>query len=158
MSEDFIKKLCINLNKNESLYEKNLNILRFQFFRKSRLLKVILRALESLNDEEENYIKDTITKILGIQVNIEILCYRDMKGISLEDISSKYWLEAVGDVIKKNPLSKTILCSNNKRIEGDKIIVNSSSEALINHLKNKRIEDEISNHIDDIFNNLPQFF
>ena len=152
MSEDFIKKLCINLNKNESLYEKNLNILRFQFFRKSKLLKVILRALESLNDEEEEYIKDTITKILGIQVNIEILCYRDMKGISLEDISGKYWLEAVGDVIKKNPLSKSILCSKNKRVEGDKIIINSSSEALINHLKNKRIEEEVSNHIDDVFN------
>ena len=55
MSEDFIKGLYLNLNKKESLYEKGLKILRFQFFRKSNLLKVILRALETLNEDEEDY-------------------------------------------------------------------------------------------------------
>ena len=117
MSEEFIKGLYVNLNKKESLYEKGLKILRFQFFRKSNLLKVILRTLEVLNEDEEDYFKNTVKKALGVDVNVELLCYKDVRDASIEEISSKYWMDVVGEVIKKNPLVKDILCSKNRKIE-----------------------------------------
>ena len=130
MSEEFIKGLYVNLNKKESLYEKGLKILRFQFFRKSNLLKVILRTLEVLNEDEE------------------LLCYKDVRDASIEEISSKYWMDVVGEVIKKNPLVKDILCSKNRKIEKNKIVISYGCEALINHIRKKYIEEEISSHID----------
>ena len=152
MSEDFIKGLYLNLNKKESLYEKGLKILRFQFFRKSNLLKVILRALETLNEDEEDYFKNTVKKTLGVDVNVEILCYKDVRDTSVEEIANKYWMEVIGEVLRKNPLVKDILCSKNKKVEENKIIINYGCQALINHIRNKHIEEEISSHIDDIFN------
>ncbi len=152
MSEDFIKGLYLNLNKKESLYEKGLKILRFQFFRKSNLLKVILRALETLNEDEEDYFKNTIKKALGVDVNVEILCYKDVRDTSVEEIANKYWMEVIGEVLRKNPLVKDILCSKNKKVEENKIIISYGCQALINHIKNQHIEEEISSHIDDIFN------
>ena len=122
MSEEFIKGLYVNLNKKESLYEKGLKILRFQFFRKSNLLKVILRTLEVLNEDEEDYFKNTVKKALGVDVNVELLCYKDVRDASIEEISSKYWMDVVGEVIKKNPLVKDILCSKNRKIEKNKIV------------------------------------
>ena len=152
MSEDFVKGLYLNLNKKESLYEKGLKILRFQFFRKSNLLKVILRALETLNEDEEDYFKNTIKKALGVDVNVEILCYKDVRDTSVEEIANKYWMEVIGEVLRKNPLVKDILCSKNKKVEENKIIISYGCKALINHIKNQHIEEEISSHIDDIFN------
>lgn len=152
MSEEFIKGLYVNLNKKESLYEKGLKILRFQFFRKSNLLKVILRTLEVLNEDEEDYFKNTVKKALGVDVNVELLCYKDVRDASIEEISSKYWMDVVGEVIKKNPLVKDILCSKNRKIEKNKIVISYGCEALINHIRKKYIEEEISSHIDDIFN------
>lgn len=152
MSEDFIKGLYLNLNKKESLYEKGLKILRFQFFRKSNLFKVILRALETLNEDEEDYFKNTVKKALGVDVNVEILCYKDVRDTSVEEIANKYWMEVIGEVLRKNPLAKEILCSKNKKVEENKIIINYGCQALINHIRNKHIEEEISSHIDDIFN------
>lgn len=152
MSEDFVKGLYLNLNKKESLYEKGLKILRFQFFRKSNLLKVILRALETLNEDEEDYFKNTVKKALGVDVNVEILCYKDVRDTSVEEIANRYWMEVIGEVLRKNPLVKDILCSKNKKVEENKIIINYGCQALINHIKNQHIEEEISSHIDDIFN------
>ena len=152
MSEDFVKGLYLNLNKKESLYEKGLKILRFQFFRKSNLLKVILRALETLNEDEEDYFKNTVKKALGVDVNVEILCYKDVRDTSVEEIANRYWMEVIGEVLRKNPLAKDILCSKNKKVEENKIIINYGCQALINHIRNKHIEEEISSHIDDIFN------
>ncbi len=152
MSEDFVKALYVNLNKKESLYEKGLKILRFQFFRKSNLLKVILRTLEVLNEDEEDYFKNTVKKALGVDVNVELLCYKDVRDASIEEISSKYWMDVIGEVIKKNPLAKDILCSKNRKIEKNKIVISYGCEALINHIRKKHIEEEISSHIDDIFN------
>ena len=57
MSNEFVKQLLKEINRNEALENKEIKITRFQFFRKSNLLKVVIRALEHLNNEEEEFIK-----------------------------------------------------------------------------------------------------
>ena len=41
MSEDVLKKLTLEINKHESLEDKELRIIKFQFLRKSMILKVV---------------------------------------------------------------------------------------------------------------------
>ncbi|MGG7175990.1 PolC-type DNA polymerase III [Clostridium paraputrificum] len=151
MSEDFIKKLNTQLNKNEALEDKEVRLARFQFFRKSNLLKVVIRAKETLNEDEESFVKKLIMKNLGLNIDINILCYKDVVGISAEDIINKYWLEVVGDIVRKIPLSREVLFSDYKCIKDNKIVIRYGGEALINHLKRKDIENLISAQISDVF-------
>ena len=62
MSEDVLKKLTLEINKHESLEDKDLKIIKFQFLKKSNILKVVLRGKEKLAIEEEQLIKNIICK------------------------------------------------------------------------------------------------
>lgn len=152
MGEDLIKKLKKELTSNESLEDKEVRLVRFQFYKKSNLLKIIVRACENLSDEDEQHIKNVVLKNIQINVNVEVLCYLDIKGASKEDIISKYWLEVVGDITRKFPLAKEVLSSEHREIINDKrILIKYGSEALIKHLKKKDIEKIISKQIQDLF-------
>jgi len=152
LSTEFIKKLRIELKKNESLDDKELKLIRFQFLKKSNLLKIIVRAQESLIEEEETFIKNTVLKELGLNIDVEILCYMDICNLSTEDIVNKYWLDITQDIARKNPLAKEILNSKHKKIINNKVTIGCGSEALVKHLKTKKVEEKISEKIEDIFN------
>ena len=72
LSNEFVKQLLKEINRNEALENKEIKITRFQFFRKSNLLKVVIRALEHLNNEEEEFIKKIISKNLGLNIDIQV--------------------------------------------------------------------------------------
>ena len=83
MSEDVLKKLTLEINKHESLEHKELRIIKFQFLRKSMILKVVLRGKEKLAIEEEQLIKNIIRKTLMLKVVVEIIFYREASNITL---------------------------------------------------------------------------
>ena len=152
MSNAFLKKVTTEINKEESILDKEVEIIRFQFFKKSNILKVIIKANETINDQEEEIIKKAIIDNLEIDVEINILCYIRTRNVTIQDIVSKYWLEIIGEVVRKHPLSKGILMSKEKEIVGNKIILKYHLEAIINHLKLKHIDDIIKEQIEDLFN------
>ena len=151
MSEDFLKKLKTDLYKNEAIEDKELELIRFQFYRKSNILKVITRANENLNNEEEEFVKKTMRRHLGLNIPIDIICYKHVVGTSLQDIIDKYWMNVVGDILRKVPIGREVLITEHKKVEGNTIIISYGAEALINHLKNKDIEKQIAHQIHDIF-------
>ena len=63
MSE-FIKSLSKEIRKNEMFEDKNIQLLRFQFFKKSDTLKIVLRSIDPLNSSEEEELKSLILKKL----------------------------------------------------------------------------------------------
>ena len=89
MSEDALKLIKKEINKNESLEDKGINIIKFQFLKKSNLLKVVLRGKDGLNNQEEDEVKRAIKKTLGIDINIEVLFYRDISNLTLNEIVEK---------------------------------------------------------------------
>ena len=89
MSE-FIKSLSKEIRKNEMLEDKNIQLLRFQFFKKSDTLKIVLRSIDPLNTSEEEELKSIILKNLGMDINIEILCYRDVTNCTVEEIGTEH--------------------------------------------------------------------
>ncbi|MDQ0148948.1 PolC-type DNA polymerase III [Eubacterium multiforme] len=151
MSEEFIKRLNKEINKKENLEDKEIKLNRFQFYKKSNVLKVILKCKESLTESEEEFLKKLIVKNLGMNINVELLVYKDVEGASIKDILEKYWSDVVLNIVKKNPLSKNVLYSKHKDIDKDVIIIRYGSEAIVKHLKNKDIERKVSARIHDIF-------
>ena len=93
MGQEFIKVLKKEINNNEDLEDKEIQILRFQFYKKSQTLKIILKAVETLNQQDEEALKKIVIKSLGFDVNIEILCYKDVNNIGLEDRSEEHTSE-----------------------------------------------------------------
>ena len=84
LSEDILKKIIIEINKTESIYDKEIKIIRFQFLRKSNLLKVVLRGKEYLLKDEEKLVKKAIKNVLRLNVDIDIIFYKDVSNITLE--------------------------------------------------------------------------
>ena len=151
MSEEFIKKLNKEITKNENLEDKEIKLNRFQFYKKSNILKVVLKCKESLVEEEEKWLVELVKRNLGFNINVELLVYKDVEGASATDIVNKYWSNVVLNIVKKNPLSKNVLYSKHKIIDEDIITIKYGSEAIINHLKKKDIERKVSAQINDIF-------
>ena len=152
MSEEFIKNINKEIKKNDTLEEKEIKLSRFQFYKKSNILKVVIKSKHDLSNREEDWIKGLITKNLGININIELLIYKDVDDATAYEIIKKYWSDVVLDIVKKNPLSKNVLYSKNKEVvDNNTIIIRYGSEAIINHLKKKDIEKKVSYQIRDIF-------
>ena len=151
MSNVFLKTVLKEIKKKESLYNKEISIARFQFFRKSNHLKVVLKASDNINNEEEDYIKRVILNNLNIKVDISILCYINMNHVKEEEIINKYWTTLAGGIIKNNPLAKPVLINGKKELINNKIIISYGEEAIIKHLNKKSIGDKISKSIYDIF-------
>ena len=151
MSEDILKKITLEINKHESLEDKELKIIRFQLLKKSNILKVILRGKERLAIEEEELIKKIICKTLMIRITIEILFYKDASNISLEEVVESHWLECISDTIKKTPLCKTLLLSSKRVVEGNKVIVLNGYDKVTEHLKSKYGDKSIEGSIEAIF-------
>lgn len=151
MSEEFIKKINKEINKNDELEDKSIELSRFQFFRKSNILKVIMKCKYDLNPSEEEWIKKLIATNLGLNITVELLIYKDVKDASIDDILTKYWSDVVLDIVRKNPLSKNVLYSKHKDVKEDTVTIRYGSEAIINHLKKKDIEKKVASQIHDIF-------
>jgi len=152
LGQEFIKILKKEINNDEALEDKEIQILRFQFYKKSQTLKIILKAVETLNQQDEEALKKIVIKSLGFDVNIEILCYKDVNNIGLEDIIGREWSNVVEEIARKVPLCRPILYSTNKQIDGKTINIYSGNETLINHAINKKITSLIESSINDIFN------
>ncbi|SFC73723.1 PolC-type DNA polymerase III [Clostridium uliginosum] len=152
MSQEFIQKLTKEINKNESLEDKQIQLLRFQFYKRSGILKVILKSMESLNSQEEEKLKRLIIKNLGFDINIELLCYKDVTNVSLEEINEKHWFNVAEEIAKKFPLCRPMLYSQNRKIENNMINIYSGNQTLLNHVLNKKINLLLATNINDIFN------
>ena len=151
MSDDIIKKLTLEINKHESLEDKELKIIKFQLLRKSMILKVILRGKEKLAHEEEELIKKIICKTLMIRITVEIVFYRDASDITLDEVIQNHWIECISDTMKKTPLCKTLLLNCRKEVNDNKVSVFNGYDKLTQHLKSKNGEKDLENTVEAMF-------
>lgn len=139
------------INNNDILEDKEIQLLRFQFYKRSQILKIVLKSRENLNSSEEEELKKIIIKNLGFDLNIEFLCYKDVTNASLDEIINNYWSNVVEEIARKFPLCRGILYSKNKEINGKTINIYSGNQTLIKHTMSKKINLLIESAIKDIF-------
>lgn len=151
MSDDIIKKLTLEINKQESLEDKEIKIIKFQLLRKSMILKVVLRGKENLALEEEELIKKIICKTLMIRITVEIVFYRDASDIKLDEVIQNHWIECISETIKKTPLCKSLLLNCKKEVNENKIFVFNGYDKLTEHLKAKGGEKSLEDAVKTIF-------
>ena len=151
MSENALKLIKKEINKDDALEDKEINIIRFQFLRKSNVLKVVLRGKDGLNSEEEDKVIRAIKNTLNIDINIEVLFYRDISSLSLEEVVEKHWIEVIGNILKTVPLAKSVLTKGCKKVDGNNIIISSGYDKINEHLNSRGIPNQISLNIESVF-------
>lgn len=151
MKDDIIKKITLEINKVEALEEKELKIIKFQFLRKSNILKVVIRGKSSLNVQEEQQIRTIVSRVLLLKLEIEILFYRDASDITLNEIVENHWIECISNTIKRTPLCRPVLLNCKKTVQNNSIIILNGYEKLTDHLKSKEGPKEIETNIENIF-------
>lgn len=151
MSKEFLKKVKAEIYKEESISDKEVQIIRFQFFKKSNILKVIIKSNEAISNSEEEIIKKSILNNLKLSIEINILCYIRTKNTTIEEVATKYWLEVISDIALKHPLAKGVLMCQHREVKDNKIIISYPLEAIINHIKIKAIDEAIKSQIEDLF-------
>ena len=152
LSNEFLKALKKDILNNEMLEDKDIQILRFQFFKKTQILKIVIKSYYGLNNIEEDEFKRIVLKNLGFNVEIEILCYRDVSNVKIEEIIGEHWSTAVEEVARKFPLCRALLYSDNRKLKDKTIYISSPVQALIKHAKNKKVGEFLEGAINDIFN------
>nr|WP_125153735.1 PolC-type DNA polymerase III [Clostridium rectalis] len=150
MSIDLAKVLKNDCAEASELFQ-GIKILRIQYLKKSNKLKIVIKAFKPIKKDTEEKIKTLLLKRLISFTDVEIICYKDISNISLEDVCEKYWFELVHGVINYIPLSKECLLSSIRKIEDNILFLSYGNNFLYNILKNKKIEKTISSVLKDMF-------
>ncbi|MEG0296015.1 MAG: PolC-type DNA polymerase III [Clostridium sp.] len=151
MSNDILKLITLEINKNEALYDKGVKIQKFQYLKKSNVLKALLKGTELLTQEEEEEIRKVIQKLIHIDVTVEVVFYQDITNVTLQEICDKYFFDAIKHVIEKTPLAKSVFLSGKKEVKENILYIYNGYEEVTDFLKKKGIEKELSREIKDIF-------
>lgn len=125
---------------------------KIQYFKKSNILKVIVKSKEDVNNSQINEIKDVFLKEFQHFKEIKVIFYRDISGVNLKDICDKYWIDIVNSVITYIPFCKECLISSKREvIDENTLELKYGNDFLYNILKEKNFEKTLSSTIEDIF-------
>ena len=151
MNTSLVQILKSEIGLNESILEKDIEILRIQYLTKSNKLKVILKSISELSDDTRKTIKNVILKKLGCFENIDLVCYRDLSNVNVQQVIEEYWNDIVENISSIIPLCKQALNNCNRHVDNNIVKLYIGDEFLCKLLKNKGIEGVIKNTIQDMF-------
>lgn len=89
MENTSVGDLQKEINKEGFDTDKEIKIVRVQYFRKKNKLRIILKSIGNFTKEKEDYIKNILKKRFSMVEDFEIICYKDLSNITLEELSKK---------------------------------------------------------------------
>lgn len=131
--------------------DNNLEILKVQYHKKANALKLIMKSKYSMEKSDELKIRNALYKILHHELEIDLIFFKDISQVTLEEISNKYWLELVEYASSSMPLCKECLLNSKRIVKDDLITITYGNQFIHNLLKNKNIESTLRNAIDALF-------
>lgn len=151
MAVDIVKMLQEDIDCSSDIIEENIKLLKIQYLKKSNKLKIIVKSVNDLSSKIQDKIKEIINKKLGLLCHIDLICYRDISNVSLEQVCQNYWFELVNILSSSIPLCKDCLIQSSRKVEGSTIKIYHGNQFLCTLLKNKNIEKTISRTVKDVF-------
>ncbi len=89
MENTSVSDLQKEINKEEFDIDKEIKIVRVQYFRKKNKLKIILKSISNFTKEKEDHIKNILKKRFSMVEDFQIICYKDLSHVTLEELSKK---------------------------------------------------------------------
>lgn len=151
MSGEFLKTINRKLRNDEYLEQLEFVVEKFQLVRNKSCLKVIIKSKDKISEELCERIKKYILAVLKINIDIELVIYIDLKDITLETLTKDYWLEAIGEVLNKHSILKPLLIKGERKLSGNKIIIESAYGYLVEYANKKSVNSLIRSTIKEAF-------
>ncbi|OFI07725.1 DNA polymerase III PolC-type [Clostridium acetireducens DSM 10703] len=138
----------INTNDSDG---KNVEITKIKYLKKSNKVIIMIKCNSDINYDEKQNIEKSILKKLQEFKNINLIFYKNVDDINIEDICGKYWNELVDKIISILPVSKDCLRTSIRKVENNILKLSYGNKFLCTLLKNKKFEKLVSDIIVDIF-------
>ncbi|MBC8061431.1 MAG: PolC-type DNA polymerase III, partial [Clostridiaceae bacterium] len=151
MSSDLLKIINDDISKDSDIFSENISLLRVQYLKKSNILRVLIRCIHDLSDEEKNELKKVISNRIGCFPDMDLICYKDASNVTLEGIITEYWVDIVNRISEVIPVAKDCLLNSLRSVENNTIKIGSGNKFLCTLLKNKNVEPFLKNLINDMF-------
>lgn len=151
MSTNLVQLINNDINSDDILMDENIRVLRVQFLKKSNILKVFIKSTNELDKECLNNLKVTVGKKFNFLAKVELVYYKDVSNITVEDICNKHWIDVVGSVSAAIPIAKGCLSKSNILCEGNNIRIINGNKFITCLLKNKGLEKILQHTIEDMF-------
>lgn len=151
MNNSLVQLLKNEIDTNENILENDIQILRVQYLTKSDRLKVVLRSINEINENTKRLIKKLILKKLYCFNNIDLICYKNISNLTLEEVIKEYWIDIINNVAVKVPVCKQFLNNAVKNVNDNYISIEIGDEFICKLLKSKNVEQLIQNSFYDIF-------
>ncbi|EES91674.1 PolC-type DNA polymerase III [Clostridium botulinum] len=150
MNASLVQVLKTELD-SKNVHTDDIQILKVQYLTKSNRLKIVLRSINEINDDIKRLIKSIISKKLMGFNNIDLVCYKDISNISLDEISKQYWIDIVENVSKVMPVCKQSLITSSRSIEGNLLVLRIGDKFMCKLFETKRLGNIIQSVITDMF-------
>jgi len=151
MSSNIIQLLTSNIDEANINELNDVKLIKVQYFRSNNKLLLILRNRKEISKENLEIIKKAISKRLSIISKIEIICYKDINSVTIEQIINQYWNDVVIAMSKIMPVCKECLNNSKKEIHNNTILIYYSNQFVVNILHDKGLEKHLITVIKDIF-------
>ncbi|ENK1241954.1 PolC-type DNA polymerase III [Clostridium botulinum] len=151
MESTSVSDLQKEINKEEFDIDKEIKIVRVQYFRKKNKLKIILKSIENFTKEKESHIKNILKDRFSMVEDFEIICYKDLSHVTLEELSKKYWVDIVNLASSSVPIARDCLLKSKREVSEDSINITYNNEFLCRFLSKNRFESKLKSYIRDIF-------
>ena len=146
-----MRELQEDINNREEIMFDEIKLLRIQYLSKSKKIKVILKSPIFLDKEKEIIIKKVLQKKLYGYDSIDLICYKDISNISLKEVIDKHWIDLIGSIVSKVPVSKECLLNSKREVTDSNFKIYFGNEFIVKLLKGKDTEGILRRNIEDIF-------
>ncbi len=119
--------------------------------KKTKKIKVELKHNINIDEIDKLRIERLLGDVLHGREHMQVLWFRDISGVTLNEVCQKYWSDLLNVIGKKVPVCKGALLNCTKEISGDSIKIFFDNEFLYNKLKDRRVETFMSDTIMSIF-------
>ncbi|MEG0772313.1 PolC-type DNA polymerase III [Clostridium sp.] len=151
MNASLVELLKADIDEHKYNIDEDIKILRIQYLKKSEKLRVALKYKYDLGEEKKNLLISLICKRLNSFSNIEVLWYRDIDNVSIDEVAGEYWIDVVNSVASSFPSIKSILLKAEKKISENIVVLYLPNVFMCNVLKNKNIESLVKKTVRDMF-------
>lgn len=129
----------------------DVEILKVQYIQKANLLKLIMKSKNSIDKTDKVRIQRAVNQMLDLDLNVNLIFFKDISEVTLEEISTKYWLELVEYLSSHIPLCKECLLNAVRKVDMDTLRISYGNKFMYSLLKNKNIESKLRNSIEEMF-------
>ncbi|MFA9398416.1 MAG: PolC-type DNA polymerase III [Clostridiaceae bacterium] len=131
---------------------REISLQKVQYFKKNNLIRLHLKSKNDINSKRKEQIKSIVQKKIGCKdTNIDVICYKSVCDVTLNDVCNKYWIDIINNISFSSPICRDCLLCSTKEIKDNTIIISQGNEFINKIIINKKIDKVIKFSILDMF-------